>query len=122
MPLRIWSYLGGMIALAAFAYTVFLMIRTLLFGTDVPGYASLMVAVLFMGGINLLSLGILGEYLGRTYIEVKNRPLYLVRERFGFVETAATDEPPWNAMSTPAWPPAKANTGGSSRAGKSSRA
>ena len=122
VPLRIWSYLGGMIALAAFAYTVFLMIRTLLFGTDVPGYASLMVAVLFMGGINLLSLGILGEYLGRTYIEVKNRPLYLVRERFGFVETAATDEPPWNAMFTPAWPPAKANTGGSSRAGKSSRA
>ena len=122
VPLRIWSYVGGLIAVAAIAYTVILMIRTLLFGADVPGYASIMAAVLFMGGINLLSLGIIGEYLGRTYTEVKNRPLYLVRERIGFLDTAATDGPPWNAMSIPAWPPAKAGTGGSLRAGKSSRA
>ena len=84
MPLRVWSYVGFTISLFAFAYALFLIFRTLVMGTDVPGYASLMVVVLFMGGINLLTLGIIGEYLGRTYMEVKGRPLYLIRERHGF--------------------------------------
>ena len=84
VPLRVWSYVGFTISLFAFAYSLFLIFRTLVMGVDVPGYASLMVVVLFMGGINLLTLGIIGEYLGRTYIEVKGRPLYLVRERYGF--------------------------------------
>lgn len=84
LPLRIWSYVGGTISLLAFAYASFLVLRTLIYGADVPGYASLMVVVLLLGGINLLSLGIMGEYLGRTYMEVKNRPLYLVRESHGF--------------------------------------
>jgi len=61
-------------------------------GVDVPGYASLMVVVLFMGGINLLTLGIIGEYIGRTYTEAKGRPLYLERERHGFDEPESRPE------------------------------
>ena len=83
-PLRVWGHVGATISIFAFAYALFLVILTLVSGADVPGYASLMVVVLLLGGINLLSLGIIGEYLGRTYMEVKNRPLYIVRERHGF--------------------------------------
>jgi glycosyltransferase involved in cell wall biosynthesis len=86
MPLRIWAYFGAGLALLAFAYAAFLTGRTLAYGVDVPGYASLAVLVLFFGGLNLLSLGIIGEYLGRTYTEVKGRPLYVVRQSFGFGE------------------------------------
>jgi len=89
LPLRVWSYVGGVIAAASFAYALFLIVHTLILGADVPGYASLMVAVLFMGGINLMTLGILGEYIGRTYTEAKRRPLYLVRERIGFAADGA---------------------------------
>jgi polyisoprenyl-phosphate glycosyltransferase len=85
IPLKIWSYLGLAISLISFGYASFLIIRTLLFGIDIPGYASLMVAVLFLGGVQLLSLGMIGEYLGRVYDEVKARPLYLVRDSYGFV-------------------------------------
>lgn len=84
MPLRVWSYVGFFIAFFSIAYSVFLIFRTIVMGIDVPGYASLMVVVLFLGGINLLTLGIIGEYLGRTYMEAKGRPLYLVRKRHGF--------------------------------------
>ena len=84
LPLKIWSYIGISISLISFIYASFLIIRTLILGIDVPGYASLMVAVLFLGGMQLLSLGILGEYLGRIHNEVKRRPLYLVRESYGF--------------------------------------
>ena len=84
LPLRVWVYVGVITAVAAFVYASFLVVRTLVLGVDVPGYASLMVAVLFMGGIQLLSLGILGEYVGRLYNEAKGRPLYLVRRRIGF--------------------------------------
>lgn len=83
VPLRVWSYLGGIVALFALIYAIFIVIRTLLFGTNVPGYASLMVAVLFLGGLQLLSLGVLGEYVGRIMIESKGRPLYVIRERVG---------------------------------------
>ncbi|HEY9217341.1 MAG TPA: glycosyltransferase family 2 protein, partial [Phenylobacterium sp.] len=91
-PLRIWSYLGAVTALAAFAYAAVLIVRTMMFGVDVPGYASIMVMVLFLGGVNLLSLGIIGEYLGRTYTEVKGRPLYIVSSAHGVepVEPAAS--------------------------------
>lgn len=78
MPLRIWSYIGGGIALLAFAYAAFLVLHTIVTGVDVPGYASIMVAVLMLGGLNLLSLGIIGEYLGRVAREVRKRPLYVV--------------------------------------------
>jgi len=84
LPLRVSSVLGALFALVAIAYGGWLVARTVMHGVDVPGYASLMVVVLFLGGVQLLSLGVIGEYLGRMYDEVKARPLYLVRARLGF--------------------------------------
>ena len=83
VPLKIWGYIGLGFSTLSFAYGSFLILRTLIFGIDVPGYASLMVTLLFLGGIQLLSLGIIGEYLSRIYEEVKGRPLYLVRDVYG---------------------------------------
>lgn len=83
-PLRAATYFGLGFAMLAMFYGVFLLVRTLIFGTDVPGYASTMVAVIFMGGIQLLVLGIIGEYLGRLYSEAKQRPLYIVESALGF--------------------------------------
>ncbi len=83
VPLRVWSYLGGAIALVALLFALFVMAKTVLFGSDVRGYPSLMVAVLFFGGLQLMSLGILGEYVGRILVEVKHRPIYVVRETVG---------------------------------------
>jgi glycosyltransferase involved in cell wall biosynthesis len=83
VPLRVWSYLGGLVAMFAFGYALFIVFRTLLFGVSVPGYASLLVAVLFLGGLQLFSLGVLGEYVGRILVETKGRPLYVVREEVG---------------------------------------
>ena len=83
VPLRIWSYLGAVVALGALGYAIFIIIRTLTSGIEVPGYASMMVAVLFLGGLQLLSLGVLGEYVGRILTETKGRPLYVVREEIG---------------------------------------
>jgi glycosyltransferase involved in cell wall biosynthesis len=84
VPLRIWSYVGGVIALAALAYAAWIVLDTLVFGNTVAGYPSLVVSVLFLGGVQLLSLGVLGEYVGRILIETKQRPLYVVRDRIGF--------------------------------------
>ena len=89
LPLRMSSFLGALFALVALAYGVWLVARTLAHGVDVPGYASLMVVVLFLGGVQLLSLGVIGEYLGRVYDEVKARPLYVVRARVGFPPSGA---------------------------------
>lgn len=82
-PLRVWSYVGAIIAMIALAYALYLVGRTILYGVDVAGYASLMVAVLFMGGMQLLSLGVLGEYVGRILVEAKHRPVYIIRDRVG---------------------------------------
>ena len=84
VPLKVWSYLGALISCLAFGYGTLLVIRTLIWGVDVAGYVSIMVAILFLGGIQLLSLGILGEYLARVYEEVKQRPLYIVQQAYGF--------------------------------------
>jgi len=86
VPLRVWSYVGGCIALLALAYAGFIALRTLFYGVEVAGYASMMVAILFFGGLQLLSLGVLGEYVGRILVEVKHRPIYVVRERIGVEE------------------------------------
>ena len=86
LPLKIWSYLGLVISIFAFLYALFLASLKIFRGIDVPGYASLMVAVLFFGGVQLITLGIIGEYLSRVYNEVKGRPLYLVRESWGLDE------------------------------------
>jgi polyisoprenyl-phosphate glycosyltransferase len=80
IPLRMWTFIGALISGAAFVYASFMVVRTLLYGIDVAGYASLLVAILFLGGVQLMGLGFLGEYIGRIYIEVKQRPIYLVDE------------------------------------------
>ena len=82
VPLQVLSYGGVAIACVALLYGAWMVLRTLLFGIDLPGYASLMTAVLFLGGLQLIGLGVVGEYLGRVFEEVKHRPLYLVRERW----------------------------------------
>jgi len=80
-PLKFWSYLGGVGALVSLAYALFIVIRTVVFGVDLPGYASLLVATIFFGSVQLISVGMLGEYIGRIYMESKRRPLYIVRRR-----------------------------------------
>ena len=90
LPLKIWSYIGLIISFVSLLYASFLVLRTLIFGIDVPGYASLMVAILFIGGIQLITLGVIGEYLSRIYEEVKGRPLYFVREEYGFAKKEKT--------------------------------
>ncbi|MER2173047.1 MAG: glycosyltransferase family 2 protein [Carnobacterium sp.] len=80
MPLRIWSIIGFIISVFAFVYLTIEIIRTMLFGTSVAGYPSLIAGILFLGGIQLISLGIIGEYLGRVFVETKERPVYFIQE------------------------------------------
>lgn len=79
-PLRVSTVLGFIISVIAFVYLVFLVVRTIFFGTDLSGYPSTMAVILFLGGVQLLSLGIIGEYVGRIFNETKDRPLYLIQE------------------------------------------
>lgn len=79
LPLRLWSYVGGLVSAFAVVYALVIIFKTLAFGRDVPGYASLMVVILFFSGLNMFTLGIFGEYLSRLFIESKQRPLYVVR-------------------------------------------
>ena len=83
LPLRMWTYLGALLALVSLSYGAYIVIRTVLFGVDIPGYASLATMILFFSGINMVGLGIIGEYLGRVFLETKGRPLYLIRESIG---------------------------------------
>lgn len=78
-PLRIWTYIGLLVSTISFIFAIFIALRVVIYGVDVPGYASLIVAVTFLGGLQLIGIGVIGEYLGRTYIESKRRPIYLVR-------------------------------------------
>ena len=89
-PLRVWSYIGGAVALLAFFYILVIVTKTLLLGVDTPGYASVMSAVLFFGGMQMLSIGVLGEYVGRLFLEAKKRPLYIVAEQNTFAENVST--------------------------------
>ncbi len=79
-PLRIWTLFGVLLSTASGVYMMVIIIRTLAFGTDVPGYASIMTVLLFFNGMIMINLGVLGEYIARIFVEVKNRPIYLVRE------------------------------------------
>lgn len=84
LPLRIWTGLGAIVALGALAYAGFIVVTTLLHGRDVPGYASIMVVMLFAFAMQMIAFGVLGEYVGRLYQEVKGRPVYLVRRHYDF--------------------------------------
>ena len=81
-PLRVWTYLGFAVSSMAFVYGMFIALKVIIYGVEVPGYASIFFAVTFLGGLQLIGIGILGEYLGRTYIESKRRPTFLVRRRY----------------------------------------
>lgn len=92
VPLKIWTYIGFTLSFLSFLYATYLIILTMIVGITVPGYISLMVVILFLGGIQLIGLGIIGEYLGRIYEEVKQRPLYLVQEYLGMTNYALERE------------------------------
>ena len=82
VPLRIWLYLGFFIAFIALIFGSWIVLKTLIYGVDAPGYASMTTIVLFLGGIQLMGIGILGEYIGRLYMEAKHRPIYIIDEEF----------------------------------------
>jgi glycosyltransferase involved in cell wall biosynthesis len=86
IPLRVWTYVGMAISAFALVMAAYFFIRTALFGVDVPGFPSLIVSIAFFSGVQLLSLGVLGEYIARIFAEVKDRPLYLISERLGVEE------------------------------------
>jgi glycosyltransferase involved in cell wall biosynthesis len=79
LPLKVWSVIGASVSLLSLIYALVIVLDTLLTGVDVPGYATLSVAILFLGGIQLIGIGVLGEYIGRIYVEAKARPHYFIR-------------------------------------------
>ncbi|MEG1238956.1 MAG: glycosyltransferase family 2 protein [Flavobacterium sp.] len=81
LPLKVWTYFGSFIAFISFLYGLKIIIEKLFFGINASGYASLMVAILFFGGVQLIGIGVLGEYLGRTYLESKRRPRYIIKHK-----------------------------------------
>lgn len=84
VPLRVWGMIGFAISFIALIYAIYIVTVTLLYGADLPGFPTLVVAIMFLGGIQLLSIGILGEYIARIFTEVKQRPKYLLRIKEGF--------------------------------------
>lgn len=85
-PLRIWTYVGVFVSTLSFLFAIMVFFRVFIYGIDVPGYASIIVAVTFLGGLQLIGIGIIGEYLGRAYIESKQRPVYLIRNIYEIKE------------------------------------
>jgi len=117
----ILAVLGVSLALVSLAYGGFIVLRTLIHGIDVPGYASLLVGTLFLGGIQLVGIGVIGEYVGRIYYEAKGRPLYLVRRRYP--SSAKVSQLPSRAPlhpSSPRMPTARKPFGARLKAGQSS--
>jgi glycosyltransferase involved in cell wall biosynthesis len=107
IPLRICGAAGALISLCAILYGCYIVISTLMFGVDTPGWATLTVGITFLGGLQLVSMGVLGEYIGRIFIEVKNRPNYVVARRHGFDEAAHDIRPDydlaWAAFRSGRW-------------------
>jgi polyisoprenyl-phosphate glycosyltransferase len=93
VPLKLWTYLGGLSALGGFIYLLITLIQKLVFGITAPGYASLLIVMLFFNGLLLLSNGIQGEYIARIFEEVKGRPLFVVANKWGFDEPAVRAVP-----------------------------
>lgn len=81
LPLRVWTYIGLSVALFSFFYALWMVIDKLVWGNNVPGYPSLMTAILFLGGVQLIGIGVLGEYIGRIYMETKHRPRYIIKNK-----------------------------------------
>lgn len=81
LPLKVWTYFGSFVAFISFLYGIKIIIEKLVFGINASGYASLMLAILFFGGVQLIGIGVLGEYIGRTYLETKRRPKYIIKKR-----------------------------------------
>ncbi len=79
-PLRVWAYLGATASLGAFLYSVYIILKTMILGVDTPGYASTIVIIIFLGGIQLIGIGVIGEYIGRIYMESKRRPTYIIED------------------------------------------
>jgi polyisoprenyl-phosphate glycosyltransferase len=102
-PLRVASYLGIVTAILAIIYASIEIIKVFIRGRDVPGYASIMVAILFLGAVQLITLGIIGEYLGRIYNEVKRRPLYLVQQLSGITPVPGINTSKRTVSSLPEW-------------------
>lgn len=92
MPLRVWSYVGVIVSALAFVYIVGFLLKMLLYGGGASGFPTLIISILFLGGVQLISLGVIGEYLGRMYEEVKGRPLYIVADRIGVGEKEIRQE------------------------------
>lgn len=86
VPLRVWGFIGFIVSLISLIYAIFIVTTTLIYGADLPGFPSIIVAVMFLGGVQLLSIGILGEYIARIFTEVKQRPKYLIETKSGFDE------------------------------------
>ena len=103
-PLKIATYVGVCVALLAFLFAAWIIYKTIVFGDPVRGYPSLMVVVLFLGGVQLLFIGVMGEYLGRLFNETKRRPLYLVNAYEPAASVAeVASQPPQSESSR--WPP-----------------
>lgn len=86
VPLRVWGLIGFVISLISLIYAIYIVTVTMIYGADLPGFPTLVVAIMFLGGIQLLSVGILGEYIARIFTEVKQRPKYLLQIKEGFNE------------------------------------
>lgn len=86
LPLRVWTYIGAIVAMFSFVYAGWIILKTMLWGVVTPGFATLTTLILFLGGIQLIGIGVLGEYIGRIFAETKQRPLYVVGSLFGFGE------------------------------------
>lgn len=109
-PLKLWTYLGALSAGAAFLYLLITLVQKLYWGIPVPGYASILIVMLFFNGLLLVSNGIQGEYIARIFDEVKGRPLYVVAQKFGFEKTGAAEvaDSPWStSLSAPRLPVGK---------------
>jgi len=101
VPIRVWTYVGALIAGLSLLYALWIVATTLIFGLDVPGYASLITAILFMGGIQLISLGIIGEYIARIFLETKQRPIYTIDPSRSVIKQTGVGEPLDGVSSTP---------------------
>ncbi len=90
LPLKVWTYLGTLVSLFAIGMATLVLFQTLIYGSDVPGYATIVISIMFFSGVQIISLGILGEYIGRIFAEVKRRPMYLIAEEFSSDAAAAS--------------------------------